>query len=326
MTLNLINILTVLVFLSVLFLCLTLSYVRNQRQLRLLREQRLKQILQDSDLDAEQDTPLSILKDAKTSPFSAWPLVGQRLTIVWEQLAFIGWRETLRLRLVILGAISLALGMSVGQRTPLPLTIGLLLAILFAIIIGTILFRQALNKHLRLLRESLPDAIDAIVRAARAGVPVANTFAMVAEHLTGPLAHEFRTIDHWLKLGIPFRQVIQASAERVPMAEFRFFVVILIINQEAGGRLGDTLERLATTLRERRELALKVLSKTSESRASAKIVAALFPCCLAYMYFKSPEDFTFLFSDPVGTSVLLYAVCSVSLGMLVTFMMVKRIA
>lgn len=326
MTMNLINILTILVFLSVLFLCLTLSYVRNQRQLRLQREQRLRQILQDSSQDSVQDSPLSILKDTQTSPFSSWPLIGRHLAIVWEQLAFIGWRETLRLRLIILAAVSLAIGLSVGQRTPLPLTIGLVLAILFAVVSGGVLFRQALNKHLRLLRESLPDAIDAIVRAARAGVPVANTFAMVAEHLTGPLAHEFRAIDHWLKLGIPLRQVIQASAERVPMAEFRFFVVILIINQEAGGRLGDTLERLATTLRERRELALKVLSKTSESRASAKIVAALFPCCLAYMYFKSPEDFTFLFSDPVGTSVLLYAVCSVSLGMLVTFMMVKRIA
>lgn len=326
MTLNLINILTALVFFSVLFLCLTLNYVRTQRQLRKQREQRLRQILQDSALDSGQDSPLSILKESRTSPFSRVPLIGHRLSLFWDQLDFIGWRSSLRPRLIILGAISLAVGMSVGQRTPLPLTLGLLFALLFAVVAGWLLFRSALQKHLQLLRESLPDAIDAIVRAARAGVPVANTFAMVAEHLTGPLAHEFRTIDNWLKLGIPFRQVIQASAERVPMAEFRFFVVILIINQEAGGRLGDTLERLAITLRERRELSLKVLSKTSESRASAKIVAALFPCCLAYMYFKSPEDFTFLFSDPVGTSVLLYAVCSVSLGMLVTFFMVKRIA
>lgn len=78
--------------------------------------------------------------------------------------------------------------------------------------------------------DDIQTAIDAITRSCRAGVPVSNTFAIVAEHLSGPLANEFKTIDHWLKLGIPLRQVIQTSATRVPMAEYRFFVVILIIN------------------------------------------------------------------------------------------------
>ncbi|WP_142502623.1 type II secretion system F family protein [Klebsiella sp. 2680] len=322
---KLLNFLTILVFLSVLLVCLAAHYWKRQRQLRQQRERRLQLILDQSEAEAVAQSTDSILKETAATPFRQIPWLGTRLAILWDQLAFIGWRKTLRQRLVILLAISFAIGMAIGQRTPSPLAFGMSIAVLFAVVIGGVLFRSALQKHLRALRESLPDAIDAIVRAARAGVPVPNTFALVAEHLNGPLAHEFRAIDHWLKLGIPLRQVIQASAGRVPMAEYRFFVVILIINQEAGGRVGDTLERLAKTLRERRELALKVLSKTSESRASAKIVAALFPCCLAYMYFKSPEDFAFLFSDPVGTTVLIYAVCSVGLGMLVTFMMVRRI-
>ena len=54
-----------------------------------------------------------------------------------------------------------------------------------------------------------------------------------------------------------------------------FFAVILIISQESGGRLADTLEGLAATLRSRAELAMKVQAKTSEARASIKIVATL---------------------------------------------------
>jgi len=245
---------------------------------------------------------------------------------LWHQLAFIGWQKTLRKRLLVLSAIGLLAGMTLGQRTPMPLTFGLLFSLLLTLTVAILLFRSSLQKHLHQLRESLPDAIDAITRSVRAGVPVANTFGQVASHLSGPLATEFRTIDHWLRLGIPLRQVIQTSAGRVPMAEYRFFAVILIINQEAGGRLGETLERLATTLRQRRELAMKVQSKTSEARASAKIVAALFPCCLGYMYLKSPEDITFLFSDPVGSTILIYALCSIALGMTITHLMVKRIA
>lgn len=325
MTPNLLNLLTFLVFLSSLLLLLALYHWRRQRQLRLARERRLQQILDDSAAQASAQTADSILKSAAATPLFAVPWLGRKLAVLWEQLAFIGWRKTLVQRLLALALISLIIGVAIGKRTPSPLALGALITLLFAVTVGALLFRAALQKHLKLLRESLPDAIDAIVRAARAGVPVPNTFALVSEHLTGPLANEFRTIDHWLKLGIPLRQVIQASAARVPMAEYRFFVVILIINQEAGGRLGDTLERLAATLRDRRELALKVLSKTSEARASAKIVAGLFPCCLTYMYFKSPGDFTFLFSDPVGTAILTYAVGSVLLGMFITFMMVRRI-
>ncbi|MGE0973138.1 type II secretion system F family protein (plasmid) [Klebsiella sp. WOUb02] len=325
MNLKLINILTFLVFVSVLLLCLSVRYWYRQRQLRQQREHRLKQIMDESIAGLPAQSVESILKDTASTPLRTVPCLGPRLAVMLEQLAFVGWRKTVRQRLMILTAISLTVGIAIGQRTPMPFALGMLVTLLLVVVVGGLLFRSALQKHLRLLRESLPDAIDAIVRATRAGVPVPNTFALVAEHLSGPLANEFRAIDHWLKLGIPLRQVIQTSAERVPMAEYRFFVVILIINQESGGRLGDTLERLSATLRDRRELALKVLSKTSESRASAKIVAALFPCCLAYMYFKSPDDFAFLFSDPVGTTVLIYAMCSVGLGILVTFMMVRRI-
>lgn len=319
------NLITGLVFLCVLIVVLAFSHWRRQRQLDEQRRLRFAQILGDG-AEAAGEEDVSILRSQSQTPLASVPLLGPLLAKLWQQLAFIGWQQTLRKRLLMLSAVGLLVGMTLGQRTPMPFTLGLLFSLLLTVVVGVLLFRSSLQKHLHQLREGLPDAIDAITRSVRAGVPVANTFGQVAMHLTGPLATEFRTIDHWLKLGIPLRQVIQTSAGRVPMAEYRFFAVILIINQEAGGRLGETLDRLATTLRQRRELAMKVQSKTSEARASAKIVAALFPCCLGYMYLKSPEDITFLFSDPVGSTILIYALCSITLGMLITHLMVKRIA
>lgn len=319
------NLITGLVFLSVLLVLLAVVWWRRERDREAQQQRRLAEILGDS-AQAAGDEEISILRSQAQTPLATVPVLGPLIAALWRQLAFLGWQETLRKRLLILSAMGLLVGMTLGQRTPMPLSFGLLFSLLLTLATAVLLFRSSLQKHLHQLREGLPDAIDAITRSVRAGVPVANTFGQVATHLTGPLATEFRTIDHWLKLGIPLRQVIQTSAGRVPMAEYRFFAVILIINQEAGGRLGETLDRLATTLRQRRELAMKVQSKTSEARASAKIVAALFPCCLGYMYLKSPEDITFLFSDPVGSTILIYALCSITLGMLITHLMVKRIA
>ena len=175
------------------------------------------------------------------------------------------------------------------------------------------------------IKQSLPEAIDAITRTARAGVPVSNAFALVAPNLAGPLSVEFALIDNWLRLGVPLRQAMQDSAKRIPLNEYRFFAVILIINQEAGGRLGETLDRLSATLRDRHELHLKIQAKTSEARASAKIVASLVPFALGYMYLNSPRDFHFLLGDPTGNMVLFYAFGSVALGLTLTHLMVRRV-
>ena len=79
-------------------------------------------------------------------------------------------------------------------------------------------------------------------------------------------------------------------------------------------------------MRERQELFLKVQAKTSEARASAKIVAALVPCALGYMYLNSPRDFRFLLEDPTGNTVLFYSLGSVTLGLLITHLMVRKVS
>ena len=55
------------------------------------------------------------------------------------------------------------------------------------------------------------------------------------------------------------------------------------------------------------------------------IVAALVPCALGYMYLNSPRDFRFLLEDPTGNTVLFYALGSVTLGLLITHLMVRKV-
>lgn len=267
-----------------------------------------------------------LLRDQGTPAFTRWPLLGARLARIWQGTRSLGWHGKLRLRLILLGSASLMVGVVLGRQMPWPWLYGSLLALATFFGVATLVYRRAMSRYLDDLKLSLPQAIDAITRAARAGVPVSNAFTLVAQNINGPLATEFAQIDNWLRLGLPLRQVMQDSANRIPLNEYRFFAVILIINQEAGGRLGETLDRLSATLRERQELHLKVQAKTSEARASAKIVAALVPCALGYMYLNSPRDFNFLLNDPTGNSVLFYAFGSVTLGLLITHLMVRKVA
>lgn len=326
------DLVTLLIFIGVIlliFLLRSLSGKRNIQEATHLRFTALKKHLQGSssvDTSKRQDKAENILREIDNVAVLALPIIGKTLAAIWLNINVIGWKDKIAYRLSLQLIISIALAALLASHTTQNILIASLLSSVFFILIFTITYNKALAKYHHDFKQALPEAIDAITRAARAGMPVSNTFSLVAENIVGPLAIEFRLIDTWMKLGIPIREALQDSAKRITLNEYRFFVVILIINQESGGRLGETLERLSATLRDRHELHLKIQAKTSEARASAQIVAALVPLALGYMYMNSPTDFAFMFDDPTGNNVLIYAFCSVTFGLAITRIMVRRIS
>ncbi len=321
---------TLLVFLLVLVIVLTLRSVSHRQQREDLVAARLAQL--QAELVRETGAPAQTLAglDSIALPrqrelLPAWPWLNRELGRLDKGVNALGWRPTLRLRLIVSAAGALMAALTLSRIAGVPLSWALLAAPLLWLLGSTWAYQSAMAQRVTQLARNLPEAIDAITRICRSGVPLHSAFGIAAEHLHGPLSAELRDIEQWLKLGVPLKQVLQNSAERVPLREYRFFAVILIISQESGGRLGDTLERLSATLRARAELGMKVQAKTSEARASAKIVSLLVPGVLLYMYFCAPADFRFLFNDPSGIKVMVYAAISVSLGLLITHFMVKRI-
>lgn len=320
---------TLLVFLLVFVSVYAVRALSGRRRREAAAEERLKALLAQAESDAERLSPVrypdeSVMlgQDGYSGPFPGLWRAWRRLV---KGIEMLGWKKTIWLRLAILVAGSLFLSAFVGRRTDYPMLVTACGTVGVSLALGAILYWRAMGQYLEALGAALPEAIDSIARICKAGIPVQTACGLAAQSLSGPLAEELTAIDRWLRLGLPLKQVLQESAARVPLAEYRFFAVILIISQESGGRLADTLERLAATLRDRAELQLKVQAKTSEARASIKIVACLVPGVLAYMYFQAPNDFEFLVTDPTGLRVLAYAGCSVALGLFVTWLMVRRI-
>lgn len=336
---TMLNLFTVLVFLLVFTAVYTvraLSRRRRREEAMLARLAALQQQVRReaagmaagraalaTGVDAGGADSILLAQDANLLP--AWPWLGARLARLRAGLRMLGWEASWRRRLLLTVVAAFFGGLMLGRMTPAPLMATLAATVLLTAVLATLGYRSAMNTYLEVLGRSLPEAIDAITRVCRAGVPVHSAFAIAADHLQGPLVGELRAIDQWLRLGVPIRQAMQDSARRVPLAAYRFFAVILIISQESGGRLGDTLERLSATLRARAELHMKVAAKTSEARASSKIVALLVPGVLTYMYLSAPDDFRFLVSDPTGIKVMVYAAISVAVGLLTTHFMVRRV-
>ena len=168
-------------------------------------------------------------------------------------------------------------------------------------------FRHRRQQRLNALEEMLPQAIDLLVRALRAGHAFSSAAAMVAEELPDPIASEFRTMHEQQNFGMPVPDVLREFAERAPLQDVRFFVTAVLIQRETGGNLSQVLENLAAVTRDRFRVRRQLQVMTAQGRMTGWILS-LFPLLLAaFLLFWAPSHAALLVNDPLGNKLLIAA-------------------
>jgi tight adherence protein B len=142
-----------------------------------------------------------------------------------------------------------------------------------------------------------PDAIELLVRGLRSGLPVTETLGVVASEVPGPVGEEFKLVTERIKIGKTMEDALQETADRLNTPEFSFFVITLAIQRETGGNLAETLSNLATVLRQRAQMKLKIRAMSSESKASAYIVGSLPFIVFGMVYWINPKYLGGFFTD-----------------------------
>ncbi|OYY89750.1 MAG: pilus assembly protein TadB [Sphingomonas sp. 28-66-16] len=154
-----------------------------------------------------------------------------------------------------------------------------LLGLLIGVIVGAGLPHMVVSffikRRIAKFNAKFPDAIELLVRGLRSGLPIAETMAVVGTEVDGPVGVEFRSITDKMKIGRTMDVALQETADRLGTPEFQFFVITIAIQRETGGNLAETLANLATVLRMRGQMKLKIKAMSSESKASAYIVGSL---------------------------------------------------
>ena len=186
------------------------------------------------------------------------------------------------------------------------------------------LLRLAQRKYQNRFLDAFPDALDLVCRAVRAGLPVNEALTTVARELSGPVSLELgRALDQ-VQIGVEMIQALQQMADRIRVADFRFFVVALALQQKTGGSLAETLSNLSGVIRARKMLRLKARALTSEAKASAAVLAAL-PFGVGGMMCLTNRDLTsMLFVDPRGRFMVGVAFLMLLTGLGAMAWIVKR--
>lgn len=186
--------------------------------------------------------------------------------------------------------------------------ISLVLAVLVTpLVIGLLIYNFLLNRFNTKFIEQLPDALDMIIRASQAGIPVTQSIRNVGLQFEKPLGTEFRRMGDALLLGSDIKEVLDESVLRIELPDFSFFSVCVLLQRESGGSIVEALENLSEIIRARRDLKLKAHALTAEGRMSGNVIASLPFIIVGLLSYINPDYVMTLLDTDTGRTVLMIA-------------------
>jgi tight adherence protein B len=153
--------------------------------------------------------------------------------------------------------------------------------------------------------EEFPNAIDIIVRGIKSGLPLGDCLRIIASEARDPLKSEFRAIVEAQAVGLSVSDACGRLFKRMPIQDANFFVIVIQIQQKAGGNLSEALANLSRVLRDRKKMKAKVQAMSMEAKASAWIIGSLPIIVASMLQAASPGFLNPLFTTSQGHLMLL---------------------
>ncbi len=170
------------------------------------------------------------------------------------------------------------------------------------------------TKRIQQFEEQLPDAIDMVKRALRAGHPFTGAIKLVSEEMDDPVAAEFGTTFSDINYGNDARRAMIGLLQRVPSVTVMALVTSILVQRETGGNLAEILDQISTVVRGRFKLQRKVKTLSAEGRMSAWILALVPLVLFAVIWISSPDYLPLLLEEEAGKKMVIYGVVSGVIG------------
>ena len=169
--------------------------------------------------------------------------------------------------------------------------------------------RLSIQRRARLekLEEQMPDAIDVIKRALRAGHPFNAAIKLVADDMDQPIAKEFELTFSDLNYGGEVRRALLGLLTRVPSVTVMALVTSVMVQRETGGNLAEILDQIAKVVRGRFRFERRVRTLSAEGKMSAWVLALVPLGLIVIMSIASPGYLPIMLTNPLGHKMLYVA-------------------
>ncbi len=219
----------------------------------------------------------------------------EKLAVMSEQAGIPspGYRVVMR-SLIIGGGAAVVVGI-LTRVAPIALVAGLAGACLPVV---RLVVRR--RRRFEKIEEQLPDAIDVMKRALRAGHPFNSALKLVAEDMDPPIAKEFELVFSDVNYGNDVRRAMLGLLSRVPSVTVMALVTSVLVQRETGGNLAEILDQIAGVVRGRFRFQRKVRTLSAEGRLSAWVLAMVPLALIVLLSIVTPDYLPILLKRPVG--------------------------
>lgn len=187
-----------------------------------------------------------------------------------------------------------------------------------AMLAWTPILKLQIERRRRLARfeEQLPEALDVIARALRAGHPFSETLKLVSEEMADPIGREFGTTFADINYGVSMKDAFHAMLARVPSVSLMAVITAVLVQRESGGNLAEILDKIAAVVRGRFRFQRRVRTLSAEGRLSAWILSLIPFVLAAVVTVTNPEYLPLLIKDPTGRMLVTVAFVMIVAGIL----------
>ncbi len=182
------------------------------------------------------------------------------------------------------------------------------LAMAFGAALGAVLPMVTLRimryRRMRKLDDQLVDGVQTLASSVRAGLNLVQGIELVSKNLSAPICQEFVHLLREYEYGVPIESAMRNASERIDQSNYRLLFSALQTHRERGGDLGETLDRIAESIREIQRLEKRVETLTAQNRAAARWMGAMPAVILAILATIDRNGTALLFTNDVGKLIL----------------------
>lgn len=190
--------------------------------------------------------------------------------------------------------------------TPLVFMVGAMLPF------GFVWFKR--KSRMKKFGSQLPEALDLICQALRAGQSLPAGIQLVGQQMDEPIGPEFHRVFEQQNLGVSLEDSLKLMLDRIPNLDLQFFVTSVILQRQTGGDLAEILDKIGKLIRERFQIWGQIQALTGEGRLSGIVLLALPPSLFLMMLRLNYDYIMMLFNDPFGQKMLLFGIVMQILG------------
>jgi tight adherence protein B len=169
--------------------------------------------------------------------------------------------------------------------------------------------------------EQLPENLDVLASALRAGHSLAGAMGVVADEAPEPSKREFTRVVTDEQLGIPLDEALEVTAKRMQNIDIDQVAVLALIQREAGGNTAEVLDQVTTNIRARMDIRRLVTVLTAQGKFSAVVVACVPLGIFLFLMLVNPDHLDPLFHQTLGQVAGIGAIFMTLLG----FYIIRRI-